>query len=144
MKFLWNDKDGGSESKVWCYGIEIKSLFSIILLRFENGSREAYHSHAFNCLNWILKSQCKFAGHLTEDRVIPESLKESKIRYWQFVYWPSIQPFIIRRDDLHKVSSYGRTWVLSFRGPWSKTWKEYIPDENRIAILTHGRIEVNE
>jgi hypothetical protein len=31
------------------------------------------------------------------------------------------------------------TWALSFRGPWNKTWKEYLPKENREITLTNGR-----
>lgn len=61
MKFLYYGKNGGPESRVWGYFlIEIKSLFSIVLLRFENGSRDAYHTHAFHCFSWLLR------GHLTE------------------------------------------------------------------------------
>ena len=45
-------KDGGPDSTVWMYGIEVKWLFSILLLRFEDGSRDAYHSHAFDCVSW--------------------------------------------------------------------------------------------
>lgn len=132
MKFLWNDKDGGLESKVWCYGIEFKSLFSIVLLRFENGSREAYHSHAFNCLNWVLR------GGLIERR---KDLKAPRLFYTQTLkYKPSVMPFIIKRDHLHKVSGVGRTWVLSFRGPWSETWKEFV--DGKLITLTHGRKEV--
>lgn len=129
IKLLWNDKDGGHESRVWAYGIEIKSLFSIILLRFENGSREAYHSHAFNCLNWVLK------GQLHEDRSTnPREYSEI------YNYFPKVKPFIIRRQYMHKVCSIGTTWVLSFRGPWANTWKEIA--EGREITLTHGREEV--
>ena len=49
MKLFKYMKDGGPESTVWGYFlIEIKSLFTIVLLHFKNGSREAYHNHAFN------------------------------------------------------------------------------------------------
>lgn len=136
MKLLWNDKDGGPESRVWCYGIEFKKLFSIILLRFEDGSREAYHSHAFNCLNWVLK------GKLIEDRVTKDKPIFSLISKDIFEYSASIKPFIIKRNHLHKVTSQGRTWVLTFRGPWAKTWIEYLPEENRFVTLTNGRKEV--
>ena len=135
MRLLWNHKDGGSESRVWCYGIEFKSLFSVILLRFEDGSREAYHSHAFHCLNWVVK------GELWEVRYFPDDcIGDGSHDYYK--YFTSLVPFIIKREYLHKVSSKGRTWVLTFRGPWVKTWKEYLPKEDRFVTLTHGRKEV--
>lgn len=122
MKILYYDKDGGSESKVWGFWlIEIKNLFSIVLLRFENGSREAYHNHAFNCLSWVLK------GKLTE--FILHSSKHK-------TYLPSWIPFVTRKSTFHQVQSSGRTWVLSFRGPWNDTWKEFVDKE---ITLTHGR-----
>jgi hypothetical protein len=31
------------------------------------------------------------------------------------------------------------TWVLSFRGPWANTWREFIPSAQRWLTLTHGR-----
>jgi hypothetical protein len=50
MKFLSKCKDGGPESPVTAYVlVEIKSLFSVMLLHF-SGTREAFHSHAFNAL----------------------------------------------------------------------------------------------
>mgnify|MGYP001575993171 CR=1 FL=1 len=58
MKLFYYGKDGGPESHVWGFWlIEAKSLFSIVLLRFENGTREAYHSHAFNSLSWVLRGR---------------------------------------------------------------------------------------
>lgn len=132
MKLLWNHKDGGLESKVWVYGLEIKSLFSIVLLRFENGSREAFHSHAFNCVNWVL------TGALKED------LKDSPYRgAGIYKYCKSLKPFLIYKDDIHKVSGVGRSWVLSFRGPWDNTWLEWTEDKGYIK-LTHGRKIIND
>jgi len=32
-----------------------------------------------------------------------------------------------------------KTWVLSFRGPWNKTWKEWLPKEGKEITLTNGR-----
>jgi hypothetical protein len=127
MKILSWEKDGGEKSTVHgLYIIEIKSLFSIILLRFSNGSREAYHSHAFNCFSWIL------SGKLKEHH---KSGKENWIT-------PSWKSFCTFRDTYHKVQSYDTTWALTFRGPWKNNWKEYLEDENRERILTHGRIEI--
>jgi len=47
MRLFQKAKDGGPESPVDGYFlIEIKSLFSIALLKFNNGGRENYHTHA--------------------------------------------------------------------------------------------------
>jgi len=127
MKFLTKCKDGGPESTVTAYVlIEIKSLFSIMLLKFEGLSREAYHNHAFNCISWLFK------GYLLEN-LIEKTIKS---------YKPSLIPIITKRDTFHKVDSVGNSWVLTFRGPWSKTWQEYLPLQNKDKTLSHGRVEV--
>lgn len=135
MKFFKKMKDGGAESTVTGYWlVEIKSLFSIVLLKFEGKSREAYHSHAFNCINWLLK------GKLNEDRMWHHTV--TQINHDYKVYTPSWKPFFILRDDFHKVDSDETSWVLSIRGPWSKTWEEYLPLEDRYRTLSSGRVEV--
>jgi hypothetical protein len=116
-------RDGGPESKVWgFYFIEIKSLFSIALLCFEHGSREAYHDHAFNSVSWVLR------GSLTE--CILDGFEDFVA--WHLASW---RPIITRRSTIHKVVSAGRTWVLTFRGPWT----EYHPATNETLTPTHGR-----
>ena len=89
MKFMQTVKDGGEESHVWAHVlIELKGWFSIMVLRFEPGSRAAYHSHAFNCFSWILRGK----------------LEERLWRHWPkawgcpTLYWrrPSWRPFITR------------------------------------------------
>lgn len=125
--FSWG-KDGGPKSKVRGFWfIEIKSLFSIVLLRFERGSRDAYHEHAFNCFSWVLK------GALFERFYDRRSVR------W---HMPSWRPFVTRRTDFHKVNSYGRTWVLSFRGPWAKAWLEYDEKSKEMYTLKSGRTKV--
>lgn len=125
MKWFWKGKDGGYESTVTGYWLcEIKSLFSIVLLRFDHGSRDAYHEHAFNSVSWVLK------GRLTED-LLREGCCVN-------VYTPTVIPVITRRETFHRVRSDGTTWVLSFRGPWAKTWKEFRIDEGEVT-LTNGR-----
>lgn len=127
MKIFSYGKDGGDKSTVWGYWlVEIKSLFSVALLCFEDGSREAYHSHAFNCISWVLKGQ----------------LNEKYVTGGGNVYKSGFRPVFTYRDTFHKVSSTGRTWVLTFRGPWSKTWNEYIPETNSLITLTHGRKDI--
>lgn len=127
MKILSWGKDGGKDSTVsGLWFIEVKRLFSIVLLRFDNGSRDAFHSHAFNAISWVL------SGKLREENAW-KTPKE---------YSPSLLPVLTYKDTFHRVESVGRTWVLSFRGPWAKTWKEYLPQESRFVTLTHGRKEL--
>lgn len=129
MKFLSLGKDGGPESTVWGYWLfEIKSLFSIVLLRFENGTRDAYHSHAFNSVSWVLKGELEETHHHTTHPDVFDRLD---------IHRRSIFPVLTFRDTFHKVNSVGRTWVLSFRGPWAKEWKEY--DAAGEKTLTNGR-----
>lgn len=126
MKLLSKGKDGGPESKVWGYWlIESKLLGSIALLRFEDGSREAYHDHAFNAISWLL------SGELVEDNL--NTMKQVN------VYQPSLKPIITRKDTFHRVTSVGRSWAITFRGPWQNEWHEHIPVDGTNLTLTHGR-----
>lgn len=127
MKIFKLMKDGGSQSHVHgFFFVEIKSLFSIVLLRFADGSREAYHNHAFNSVSWLLK------GKLTENHL------NGKVTE----YDPRLKPIKTGRSIFHKVVSSGNTWVLSFRGPWVDTWQEYLPEDKKFITLIHGRKEV--
>lgn len=127
MKFLSKSKDGGNESNVTGYWlIEIKPLFTIALLKFEQGTRDAYHSHAFNCISWLLK------GKLQEN--LKDDIKPQ-------IYISSLIPIITKRETFHKVFSHGTSWVLTFRGPWTKQWKEVVNDKE--LTLEHGRVIVN-
>ena len=124
MKFFTHMKDGGPESKVdghWL--VESKRWFSIALLHFHNGTRDAFHSHAFNALSWLVR------GDLRE-----RSLDDDVIRYL-----PSIKPIYTAHSRFHQVYSNGDSWVLTFRGPWRDKWLEYIPAEKKYYTLTHGR-----
>jgi hypothetical protein len=135
MKILWNAKDGGKESKVWCWGIESKRFGSLLLLKFGDGSREAFHSHAFNALSVVLR------GLLSETlaRVSSDGLWRAFIcrvhSAGDVVY--------TQRSDFHKVRSVGTTWVLSLRGPWADTWLDYDERTGVTSTLTHGRKEVS-
>ncbi len=132
MKLFSLCKDGGPESHVWGYfAVEIKPLFSLVLLRFEDGSRDAYHNHAFNCISWVLK------GHLTE-HLVRDEYSDDLVDVNE--YKPSLLPVLTFRDTRHKVVSHGRTWVISFRGPWTNSWKEVV--DGKEITLTHGRREV--
>lgn len=63
MKILLGQKDGGPDSNVRMRGLEIKGLCSVLELHFAPGSREAYHSHAFNAVSWVLSGALWEDGH---------------------------------------------------------------------------------
>ena len=124
MKLFKYMKDGGPESKSsGLFLIEIKKLFSVVLLKFTDGSRDAYHTHAFNAVSWVLK------GKLVEDNLHGETVE----------YLPSWKPIFTSRDTFHKVSSVGKTYAFTLRGPWLNRWREYLPQEDKFLTLTHGR-----
>ena len=131
MKILYKGKDGGINSNVTGYWlIEIKSLFSIVLLRFDKGSREEFHNHAFSALSWVLK------GRLKE-----ELLLSNKGNYLN----PSIYPVYTSKKCFHRVHGIAdSTWVLSFRGSWNKRWNEYNKHTGTLTTLTNGRKLINE
>jgi mannose-6-phosphate isomerase-like protein (cupin superfamily) len=122
-EFLKHRKDGGDKSHVTAYFlVAIKPLFSIALLHFADGTREAFHSHAFNAVTIVLSG--RFREEYLEGKQVEFSAGDIK-------YTP--------RKRFHKVRSFGSTWALTFRGPWADTWKEFRPDESRFVTLTHGR-----
>lgn len=134
VRFLEVCKDGGPESTVWAYVLlEWKAVGSIMLLRFENGSRDAYHSHAFHCVSWLL------SGGLVETRI---EFKDGGNRFSTYNYLPSACPILTLRSHLHKVVSVGRSWVFTVRGPWSQTWIERAGDARTEVRLQHGRKQV--
>lgn len=123
MRFLEWSKDGGPESPVdGFFIIEIKKLFSIVILHFNPGMRESYHNHAFNALTLWLKG------------IVREETKDDGCKLWeswQLKYTP--------RKLFHRIYTAYGAWALSFRGPWQDTWQEYIPEQDRIITLTHSR-----
>ncbi len=127
MRFLYKGKDGGPDSLVTGFWfIEIKSLFSIVLLKFNRGYREQYHTHAFNAWTWFL------SGFMVEQRIY------ERARGWED-YKRSILPKVTKRDNLHRVVAARDSWCLSIRGPWAKTWQEYDEVTNTFKTLTNGR-----
>lgn len=130
MKLFKLMKDGGPLSRVWgLFLIEAKRAFSVVVLRFDDGARDAYHTHAFNAYSWVLRG--KLIEHMIDGS--------------ENVYTPSIRPIFTARDCFHKVESVGTTWALTFRGPWADHWSEFLPDVGggaRFITLTHGRKEV--
>lgn len=121
--FFDKRKDGGEQSHVTAYFlVAIKPLFTIGLLHFADGTREAYHSHAFNAATVVLR------GNFVEEYL---GGKKVEFKAGDIKYTP--------RSRFHRVRSLGNTWALTFRGPWANTWKEFRPDESRFVTLTHGR-----
>lgn len=128
MRLLQWAKDGGPSSTVdGFFAVEIKSLFSIVLLRFGHGTRDAYHSHAFNALTWVLKGR------------LVEHLADGMIR----VFYPSTTPKWTQRECIHKVESDGVSYAISFRGPWNRTWYELRGADRQRVKLGHGRVELH-
>src|SRR5581483_2946273 len=127
MKLFFKGKDGGVESTVWGYWlIEAKSLFSVAILKFVGKSREAFHTHAFDSISWVLKGQ--LTEHVADDSF---GLHVEKTN----IYRPSLIPVITKRNTFHKVDSDGTTIVLTLRGPWKTYWREYLSGEKRFRIL---------
>src|ERR1044072_2796401 len=120
MKFLTYCKDGGPESHVWgFFVVEIKMLFTFALMYFADGSRDAYHSHAFHSISWLLKG------------TLIENLRTGEV----ITYRPSLRPIFTYRNTFHKVVSVGDSFALTFRGTWVDTWREYLPKVNRFLTL---------
>lgn len=129
MKILFKGKDGGAESKVYGYWLfESKKFGSIVLLNFKEGSREAFHTHAFNSISWVLYG----------------AIKEEFINSIQtIVYNFSYKPILTFRSTFHKVSGLTKnTWILSIRGSWVDKWLEHLPLEDKTITLTHGRKQI--
>lgn len=123
MKFMQFTKDGGPESHVTgFFFIEIKSLFSVVLLQFKRGTREAFHSHAFNALTLWLEA------------MVYEEFPNGTSKYWH-----GLQLKKTPRGLMHRVRALVNSYAISFRGPWKDTWEEYLPEENKTIVLTHGR-----
>lgn len=129
MKFFKKGVDGGADSGVTAlYLVEIKPLFSIVLLRFGAGSREAFHSHAFNALTWWIK------GKVREDFA-----DGSESIFWT----PSFKPKYTPRGNFHKiVGMYRESYAISLRGPWLNKWYEI--KKNKLFTLTHHRRVISE
>ena len=117
--------DGGQGSGVTGYFlIELKWLFSVVVLKFDRGSREAYHSHAFSALTlWLWGAVREHHRDGTERRF--------RAGQWKFTGC----------DTFHKVEGLRDTWAISFRGPWRDTWQE--ARGGRLVTLTHGRKEID-
>lgn len=119
--------DGGNDSGVTGYWLfESKNICSIAFLHFEKGTRENYHSHAFNAVTWFLWGE------------VEEQHLDGTIIRWKGSLWPKFTS----RSTFHRVNAVRDTWALTFRGPWQKEWEEYNPTSKEFTTLTHGRIVI--
>lgn len=129
MRLFYWGKDGGKDSTVWGFWlVELKSLFSVALLKFVGDSRDVFHTHAFNSVSWVLKG--KLLEHFIGQPGSPRA------------HTPSLHPIVTPRYQFHKVDSEGVTYVLTLRGPWVDAWQEYDPYTNKFTLLSHGRVVV--
>lgn len=119
--FIGKRKDGGPESHVTGWFIEWKAVATLCLLRFAPGSRDAYHSHAFHAVSWLLRG------------VLDEFLVWGAHR----CHRPSVVPIITARENMHLVASRGTSWVLSLRGRWEPCWCEQV--HGQLVTLGAGR-----
>lgn len=128
-RFFTTRRDGGPTSTVMGYWLaEIKTMFTVAVLRFDRGTREAFHGHAFNSVSWVLTGG------------LEEVMYDGTIK----VHRPSLLPVVTRRKTFHKVIGLAEhTWVLTFRGPWSNKWYE-IDEAGKRVVLTHGRYEISK
>lgn len=126
MKIISIAKDGGKYSNsTGLFIVEIKSLFSIVLLRFSGATREAFHSHAFNAWTFWLRG-----------RVVERTLGGTRPwRAGEVKYTP--------RGCVHKIEGSGAAYALSFRGPWATKWFEFRDNATKRVTLTNGRKEIS-
>lgn len=121
MRFLEKVKDGGTDSNVDAYVlIEIKSAFSIMLLKFNKGCRQAFHTHAFDAFTMML------SGDMIEE--FPD-MKGRPYKRGKWKYTP--------KGLLHRVRAFKDSWAFTVRGPWDDTWTEL--ERNIETTFTHGR-----
>jgi hypothetical protein len=124
MKFMKITKDGGSKSGVTgLFVVEIKSLFSIVFLKFERDHREEFHSHAFNAFTWWVKGS------------VVELHQDGREMEWS----PSIIPKWTPRSCFHKIIPMTTAYAFTIRGPWLNKWYEFNPNTKEKMTLTHGR-----
>lgn len=132
-RLFYTKNDGGEKSGVKGYFlIEWKKFFSIGLLHFDKGSRESYHSHAFNAVTWWL------SGKVTEETIKYSCKTKQPVIQSRKDFKPSFWPKFTRRSTFHKVIAHKPTWAISFRGCWQDKWLECRPVDGQVT-LTHGR-----
>lgn len=124
MRFFSKTKDGGKDSTVDAYFLfEIKGFISVALLRFNKGSRNNFHSHAFNALTWFIR------GDMREVLLCGQEKK----------YKRSLLPKITKKECMHKVVAEEVSWCFTVRGKWEDKWQEVDPKTGATITLGNGR-----
>ena len=122
--FFCKRKDGGKDSPVDAYFlVEFKNFFSIAVLKFNKGGREAFHTHAFNALTWFIYGD----------------LEEEDVRGDLYTYKTSLKPKFTPKDKNHRVKATIDSWCFTIRGPWRDRWTEYNKKTNETTEFTHRR-----
>lgn len=122
-RFFLKKSDGGKDSGVNSYlFFEWKPVCSFGFLKFNKGTRDSFHSHAFTGITWWLKGK------------VEEETWQGETK----TFIPSFKPKITKRDKIHRVKGVETTWAITFRNNWQDQWFEIDKDGNKI-ILTHGR-----
>ncbi len=136
MRLLQWSHDGGEKSGVrGFFLVEIKGWFSIVILKFNSGTREAYHNHAFNAYTWWLK------GDVVEEKLVFDGVRTMMRQLT--AYTPSLKYKYTPRDNMHRIRAGEKgAWAISFRGPWLDFWKEV--RGTKLVTLTHERKVVSE
>lgn len=131
MKFLQWSKDGGPESNVeGFFIIEIKGLFSIAILRFNEGMRETFHSHAFDAVTLPV------SGDMEEQSLVGDILRPPEVSVKRYINWKwKLTP----KSKVHRVKVNKTGYCLTLRGKWGKTWWEYNRKTQEFKLLGHGR-----
>lgn len=124
IKIFKKQKDGGKDSPVDGYFlIEWKGLFSIALLKFNKGQREAFHTHAFDAYTWFLfgdmeEERLYYYKNQIDEKNLDIVGKEDKKYKFSFI------PKFTSKDNLHRVTAKKTSWCFTLRGRWDKTWIE--------------------
>lgn len=133
MKLFSKAADGGKKSGVTGYFlIEWKRAFSVVLLHFDTGTREAFHEHAFNAWTLWLKGRVReyiLCTGNSPGEIIAKTYKAGDIKY-------------TARDCFHMIDALEPSWAISVRGPWVDYWREF--RKGKYVTLTHGRKEVEQ
>lgn len=85
-------------------------------MKFNKGTREAYHKHVFDALTWWLW------GSVIEHVFNENNEDNNKVEKINWCPW--ILPKYTPCDNLHKIEALETSYAISFRGPWKDTWYE--------------------
>ena len=89
--------------RVWV----ISNVVIVALLKFNKGSRENFHSHAFNAFTWFL------FGDMMEERFIGKSGQQPIIEHTRYKF--GLKPKFTSKENLHLLLRHKTSWS-SIRG----------------------------